>query len=196
MSVIRADTFYPVGSTLCRSALAIQCQRLQMKAKQANTAVSTPNCHRFEEAQNNPPPPSTSSAAYEGSLFDNIDDDLPLEQQFAKLLSISMHTVHITDTYKALLGVPTLTSGHAMPGVTTKKFETQYDEFLRRLGVAPEVGTLERPVHQINRIEPFTDESIEKPSGVHSAFPETYGCREQCLEYRGLHALEPLFEPF
>lgn len=186
MNVVRADAFYPVGSTLCRSALAIQCQRLQMKAKQAGTTASTPNCHRFEEAQNNPPSLSAGPAAYEGSLFDNIDDDLPLEQQFAKLLSISMHSVHVTNTYKALLGAPT----------PTKKFEIQCDEFLRRLGIAPEAETIERSIRQVDQIEPFTEESIERPSDMRSVFPETYGCGEQCLEYRGLHTLEPLFESF
>ncbi|KWX13956.1 hypothetical protein QR46_2034 [Giardia duodenalis assemblage B] len=186
MNTIRADMFYPVGSALCRSALAIQHQQLQMKAKQTNTAASTPSCHRFTETQGSLPPFVSDSNGRETSLFDNIDDDLSLEQQFALLLGISMHTVHITDTYKVLPRASVASQTAAE--VTSDQFESHCEAFLQRLGVASET------VQQPDNVKPFTETSTERSSNARLILPQAYGSGEQCLEHHGLHALEPLLE--
>lgn len=198
MSNIRADAFYPAGSALCKSALAIQYERLQIKARQANNVTSTPRCHGFAEAQNNLSSLSNGTSVPAPSLFDNIDEDLPLEQQFAQLLGISMHGVHIADSYRVLLR--TDASNQALSEVADDQREAHYDAFLRHIGAVS--GGEEVAVnngnnnHKDDNTELFTEPSIERPNNIRSLLPETYSCREQCLEYSGLHTLKPLFESF
>lgn len=132
MSDIKADAFYPIGSSLCKSALAVQQEKLKMKAKQTNNITSTPTCHGLGEAKDKFFSTCDATNTTEISLFYNIDEELPLDQQFAQLLGISMHNVHISNSYTILKGI---TSQHILLESTDCQLEERCNEFLRRIGI-------------------------------------------------------------